>query len=131
MKEKKIIFELNDYLMRIKSSCTKIIFESYKVENEEESEQLDANKEEELLRIEASYVSNKVCIKCWRIVSIQNDKFIILRYFVNNNSVKNHVRNVHGNINKNNFFININFISDEIYLMERLNKSNYYLISQK
>ena len=60
--------------MRIKNSCTKIIFERYKEENEKESEQLDTNKEEELLRIEHSYAPNKVCIKCSKIVSIQKDK---------------------------------------------------------
>ena len=117
--------ELNDYLMRIKSSCTKIIFEKYKVENEE---QLDTNEEEELLRIENSYAPNKVCIKRSKIVSIKKDKFIILRYFVNYNSVKNHVRNVNGNIDKNNIFINMD---NEIFLVEKLNKSNYYLISKK
>jgi len=54
--------------------------------------------------------------------------FLILRYFVNYNSVKNHVRNVNGKIDKNHIFINMD---DEIYLVEKLNKSKYYLISKK
>ena len=103
---------MNDILIKINSSCTKIFFER-EIDNKDKDENIKdlvkENDDQEMyfLNLEASYAPNSVYIKCSKIIKEEQKCYVIVRYFDIFKTFKNHIRNKHIGDNKNELIVNV------------------------
>ena len=92
---------------------------------------IDEKEDEEMLKLEVSCAPNKVCLKCSKIFDIKNEKYIILKYYDSLNSIQKHIYKYHPDESKNQLVVNVDFINENLILIEKDNKMNFYLISSE
>ena len=120
---------LNAYLLTKQSSCTRLFFEREKKENKDyNKEMIDEKEDEEMLKLEVLCAPNKVCLKCSKIFDIKNEKYIILKYYDSLNSIQKHIYKYHPDESKNQLVVNVDFINENLILIEKDNKMNFYLV---
>ena len=123
---------LNAYLLTKQSSCTRLFFEREKKENKDyNKEMIDEKEDEEMLKLELSCAPNKVCLKFSKIFDIKNGKYIILKYYDSLNSIQKHIYKYHPDESKNQLVVNVDFINENLILIEKDNKMNFYLVSSE
>ena len=114
------------------SSCTRIKCYNLKDNCKNKIDEDSDEEDDDILRVEALYAPNIICIKCTKIINYKENKLPILRYFQDYKSFSNHARKYHTNEDRNNCGSKMDYFEREFSLVGKSAGNTpiiYYLIN--